>query len=239
MHEQRERIRRFSNAVRAGAAAEDADAELLRAQQREDGVAEDDEEEDEIEALPMDDEEAMMMGQVSVGDSAAVAAAAVAAAESAASRATSNELGENVSETEATAAAAAAAGAAVGATMGLSEAGPSPSYSSYTGAEQREGVGEESRTPGEKDVLDVAGREVGAGAAIEERAEVVYGYTGRALRNVISVGIGGSYLGPCYVAEVLATEKEGIYSSQGFTLRFLSNVDPVDFERCVLEEDCN
>ena len=46
-------------------------------------------------------------------------------------------------------------------------------------------------------------------------------------------GIGGSYLGPDFISEVLRTEKEGIYTSQGFDLRFLSNVDPVDVERSV------
>ena len=65
------------------------------------------------------------------------------------------------------------------------------------------------------------------------RNGILRGHTGRRIKNVISVGIGGSYLGPAFVSEVLATEIQGIYSSQGFTLRFLSNVDPVDVERCV------
>ena len=112
--------------------------------------------------------------------------------------------------------------------MGLSGVGTSTSYSSYTGTEQSE-VAEDFKRDEER--VDDEGIGEIAATTTDEGVEAVYGYTGRALRNVISVGIGGSYLGPCYVSEVLATEREGIYSSQGFTLRFLSNVDPVDFER--------
>ena len=65
----------------------------------------------------------------------------------------------------------------------------------------------------------------------------IRGHTGRKIRNIISVGIGGSYLGPSYISEVLATEREGIFTSQGFTLRFLSNVDPVDVERSISNLD--
>ena len=63
------------------------------------------------------------------------------------------------------------------------------------------------------------------------RSGIIRGYTGKRLRNVISVGIGGSYLGPEFLHECLKTETEGINSSLGYTLRFLSNVDPVDVER--------
>ena len=71
----------------------------------------------------------------------------------------------------------------------------------------------------------------GGGGGGDAQAQVILGYTGRPIKNIISVGIGGSYLGPSFVAEALATERQGIYLSQGFTLRFLSNVDPVDVER--------
>lgn len=65
------------------------------------------------------------------------------------------------------------------------------------------------------------------------RSGELRGHTGRPIKNIVSVGIGGSYLGPSFINEVLATEREGIFTSQGFTLRFLSNVDPVDVERSI------
>lgn len=63
------------------------------------------------------------------------------------------------------------------------------------------------------------------------RSGEIRGYTGKRLRNIVSVGIGGSYLGPEFLHEVLKTEPEGINSALGYSLRFLSNVDPVDVER--------
>mmetsp|Transcript_43164 Transcript_43164/g.101217 ORF Transcript_43164/g.101217 Transcript_43164/m.101217 type:complete len:595 (-) Transcript_43164:83-1867(-) len=69
------------------------------------------------------------------------------------------------------------------------------------------------------------------------RSGEIRGYTGKHLRNIISVGIGGSYLGPEFLHEVLKTEPEGVNSSLGYSLRFLSNVDPVDVERTCSELD--
>ena len=57
------------------------------------------------------------------------------------------------------------------------------------------------------------------------------------MRNVVSVGIGGSYLGPEFLHECLKTEPEGVNSALGYNLRFLSNVDPVDVERTCSELD--
>eukprot|EP00520_Triparma_pacifica_P014799 CAMPEP_0118656492 /NCGR_PEP_ID=MMETSP0785-20121206/13517_1 /TAXON_ID=91992 /ORGANISM="Bolidomonas pacifica, Strain CCMP 1866" /LENGTH=680 /DNA_ID=CAMNT_0006549353 /DNA_START=81 /DNA_END=2120 /DNA_ORIENTATION=+ len=65
----------------------------------------------------------------------------------------------------------------------------------------------------------------------------ITGYTGKQLRNVVSVGIGGSYLGPEFLHECLKTEPEGMNSALGYELRFLSNVDPVDVERTCSELD--
>jgi glucose-6-phosphate isomerase len=65
----------------------------------------------------------------------------------------------------------------------------------------------------------------------------ILGYTGKRLRNVISVGIGGSYLGPEFLHEVLKTEPEGINSALGYNLRFLANVDPIDVERTCADLD--
>ena len=50
------------------------------------------------------------------------------------------------------------------------------------------------------------------------------GYTGRAIRNVVNIGIGGSDLGP-----VMAYEALRHYARRDMTFRFVSNVDPTDF----------
>src|ERR1700690_1902418 len=50
------------------------------------------------------------------------------------------------------------------------------------------------------------------------------GYTGKHIRNVINVGIGGSDLGP-----VMAYEALKHYSDREMTFRFVSNVDGTDF----------
>jgi glucose-6-phosphate isomerase len=45
----------------------------------------------------------------------------------------------------------------------------------------------------------------------------------------VVIGIGGSYLGPEFVFEALKSEKHSREASRGFRLKFLANVDPVDF----------
>eukprot|EP00522_Entomoneis_paludosa_P014844 CAMPEP_0172451562 /NCGR_PEP_ID=MMETSP1065-20121228/9558_1 /TAXON_ID=265537 /ORGANISM="Amphiprora paludosa, Strain CCMP125" /LENGTH=803 /DNA_ID=CAMNT_0013203525 /DNA_START=218 /DNA_END=2629 /DNA_ORIENTATION=- len=69
------------------------------------------------------------------------------------------------------------------------------------------------------------------------RSGELRGYTGKRLRNIVSVGIGGSYLGPEFLHECLKTEPEGVNSALGYSLRFLSNVDPVDVERTCADLD--
>jgi len=69
------------------------------------------------------------------------------------------------------------------------------------------------------------------------RSGKLRGYTGKRLRNIVSVGIGGSYLGPEFLHECLKTEPEGINAALGYSLRFLSNVDPVDVERTCADLD--
>lgn len=49
------------------------------------------------------------------------------------------------------------------------------------------------------------------------------GHTGKPIRNIISIGIGGSDLGP-----VMAYEALRFYSKRELTFRFVSNVDPTD-----------
>jgi glucose-6-phosphate isomerase len=50
------------------------------------------------------------------------------------------------------------------------------------------------------------------------------GYTGKRIRNVINIGIGGSDLGPAMAYEALR-----YYSDRSMTFRFVSNVDGTDF----------
>jgi glucose-6-phosphate isomerase len=69
------------------------------------------------------------------------------------------------------------------------------------------------------------------------RSGELRGYTGKRMRNVVSVGIGGSYLGPEFLHECLKTDAEGVNSSLGYTLRFLANIDPVDVERACADLD--
>jgi glucose-6-phosphate isomerase len=54
------------------------------------------------------------------------------------------------------------------------------------------------------------------------------GFTGKAIRNVVNIGIGGSDLGP-----VMAYEALRHYSARGLTFRFVSNVDGADFTEAV------
>jgi len=54
------------------------------------------------------------------------------------------------------------------------------------------------------------------------------GFTGKAIKNVVNVGIGGSDLGP-----VMAYEALKHYSAREITFRFVSNVDSTDFVEAV------
>ncbi len=54
------------------------------------------------------------------------------------------------------------------------------------------------------------------------------GYSGKRIRNIINIGIGGSDLGP-----VMAYEALRHYSQRDLTLRFVSNVDGTDFAEAV------
>jgi glucose-6-phosphate isomerase len=58
------------------------------------------------------------------------------------------------------------------------------------------------------------------------------GHTGKRIRNVINVGIGGSDLGP-----VMAYEALKHYSDRAMTFRFVSNVDGTDFAEAVRDSD--
>jgi glucose-6-phosphate isomerase len=58
------------------------------------------------------------------------------------------------------------------------------------------------------------------------------GHTGKAIRNIINVGIGGSDLGP-----VMAYEALRHYSQRDLTLRFVSNIDGTDFAEATRDLD--
>jgi glucose-6-phosphate isomerase len=54
------------------------------------------------------------------------------------------------------------------------------------------------------------------------------GHTGKRIKNVVNVGIGGSDLGPAMAYDALRA-----YSDRNLTLRFVSNVDATDFAEAV------
>jgi glucose-6-phosphate isomerase len=58
------------------------------------------------------------------------------------------------------------------------------------------------------------------------------GHTGRRIRNVVNIGIGGSDLGP-----VMAYEALRHYSDRAMTFRFVSNVDGTDFAEATRDLD--
>lgn len=58
------------------------------------------------------------------------------------------------------------------------------------------------------------------------------GHTGKPIKNIVNIGIGGSDLGP-----VMAFEALRYYSDRGLTFRFVSNVDGIDFAESVIDLD--
>src|SRR5689334_15730613 len=58
------------------------------------------------------------------------------------------------------------------------------------------------------------------------------GFTGKPIRNVVNIGIGGSDLGP-----VMAYEALRPYTRRDMTFRFVSNVDGTDFAEATLDLD--
>ncbi len=82
---------------------------------------------------------------------------------------------------------------------------------------------------GENVVPDVhAVLEKMAGFADKVRSGAWKGHTGKRIRNVINIGIGGSDLGP-----VMAYEALKHYSQRDLSFRFVSNVDGTDFAEAV------
>jgi glucose-6-phosphate isomerase len=64
------------------------------------------------------------------------------------------------------------------------------------------------------------------------RSDEWKGHTGKPIRNIINIGIGGSDLGPVMAYEALKN-----YSDRGRVFRFISNVDGTDFAEAVHDLD--
>ena len=71
-----------------------------------------------------------------------------------------------------------------------------------------------------------------AGFADRVRSGEWKGHTGKRIKNVVNIGIGGSDLGP-----VMAYEALRFYSQRDLTFRFVSNVDGTDFVEAVIDLD--
>ncbi len=71
-----------------------------------------------------------------------------------------------------------------------------------------------------------------AGFADRIRSGDWKGHTGKRIRNVVNIGIGGSDLGP-----VMAYEALKFYSDRSLTFRFVSNVDGTDFSEATRDLD--
>jgi len=71
-----------------------------------------------------------------------------------------------------------------------------------------------------------------AGFATRIRSGEWKGHTGRPIRNIVNIGIGGSDLGP-----VMAYEALRHYTDRDLTFRFVSNVDATDFVEATRDLD--
>ena len=71
-----------------------------------------------------------------------------------------------------------------------------------------------------------------AAFSVRVRSGEWLGYTGKRIRNIINIGIGGSDLGP-----VMAYESLRYYSQLDITFRFISNVDGTAFEEATRDLD--
>jgi glucose-6-phosphate isomerase len=64
------------------------------------------------------------------------------------------------------------------------------------------------------------------------RSGAFTGHTGKRIRNIVNIGIGGSYLGPEMAYRALRP-----YSDRSMTFRFVANVDGADFNEATLDLD--
>jgi len=68
--------------------------------------------------------------------------------------------------------------------------------------------------------------------AVRVRSGAFTGHTGKQIRNVVNIGIGGSYLGPEMAYRALRA-----FSDRAMTFRFVANVDGTDFNEATLDLD--
>ncbi|MCI3238771.1 glucose-6-phosphate isomerase [Streptomyces spinosisporus] len=85
----------------------------------------------------------------------------------------------------------------------------------------------ENVVPGVHAVLDKM-----AGFADRVRSGAWTGHTGKRIKNVVNIGIGGSDLGPAMAYEALRT-----FTARELTFRFVSNVDGADLHEAVRDLD--
>ncbi|MFT5122342.1 MAG: glucose-6-phosphate isomerase [Kiritimatiellia bacterium] len=64
------------------------------------------------------------------------------------------------------------------------------------------------------------------------RSDEWLGHTGKPIRNIVNIGIGGSDLGP-----VMATEALKAYGRRDYRLRFISNIDGTHFHEATVDLD--
>src|SRR3974377_101761 len=89
------------------------------------------------------------------------------------------------------------------------------------------------RVDGQNVVPEVPpGRDKMAAFAKRVRSGAWKGHTGKRIRNIVNIGIGGSDLGPVMAYEALKN-----YSERAMTFRFVSNVDGTDFAEAVRDLD--
>jgi glucose-6-phosphate isomerase len=87
---------------------------------------------------------------------------------------------------------------------------------------------------GNEDVMPAVREVLGRMKQFADRLHVgeMLGYTGKPIRQIVNIGIGGSDLGP-----VMAYEALRHYSQRDLTFRFVSNVDATDFAEAVRDLD--
>ncbi len=87
---------------------------------------------------------------------------------------------------------------------------------------------------GRKDVMPEINAVLDKMAAFSRkvRAGTWLGFTGKPIKNIVNIGIGGSDLGPVMAYEALKS-----YSDRQLTFRFVSNVDATHFAECTRDLD--
>jgi glucose-6-phosphate isomerase len=70
------------------------------------------------------------------------------------------------------------------------------------------------------------------GFAMRLRSGAFVGHTGKQIRNIVNIGIGGSYLGPEMAYRALR-----LFSDRSMTFRFVANVDGADFSEATRDLD--